>query len=168
MTFMHKHINMFLIVAIGIAFLLLGAVSYYYQGTFREVISNYQTTKTSLKTCSAELGQLKEKYQKAELTANTSNLDVEKTAQLYEEKTGELDQTKGKLKTTESALSQTQNSLAETKRLYETEKLSAAKLQSELSVAINDISELRDRNNALKGQNAKLNIDLATCRGASS
>lgn len=163
---MKRHINSFLIAAIAIAFIILGVISYYYQGTFKDVITNYQSTKTTLKSCTNELLQLKSRYTSAAATINTSKQDIAKFGQLYEETQTDLEKTKGKLKSTEGALSQTQRSLEETKGLYETEKIRTTNLEEQLRKALDAVNDLEKKNDALRRDNAKLSADLATCRAS--
>ncbi len=165
MSFMKRHINSFLIFAIAVTFILLGGISYYYQGTFKEIISNYQSTKTNLKTCSAELRHWKEQYTSATTTINTSKMDIAKYGQLYEETQSDLEKFKGKLKTTEGALTQTQQGLQETKALYETEKTRAGNLEGQVKNALDKVNDVEIKNDILRKDNVKLSADLAACKG---
>lgn len=165
MSFMKRHVNSFLIFAIAVAFLLLGGISYYYQGTFKEIISSYQSTKTNLKVCTTELKHWREQYVSATTTINTSKLDIVKYGQLYEETQGDLEKTKGRLKMNEAILAQTQQGLQETKKLYESEKTRTANLEDQIKNAMDQINEVEKKNDILQKDNTKLSADLAACKG---
>jgi chromosome segregation ATPase len=102
--FMGKRVNMFLILMLILVLLGIGGISIYYQRTFKDVTSQYDSVSNTLASCQENLSQTTARLVNVQASLNSTTTDIRKYDSLYEQKSQELDQKKKELSDTQTNL----------------------------------------------------------------
>ena len=102
--YMGKKVNAFLVIMIIVVLLGMGGLSIYYQRTFKNVNTEYDTVFNGLQECKANLTTTSLTLQNVKQSLNSTEGDIRKYDTLYAQKSDELSQVQSNLKTTQANL----------------------------------------------------------------
>jgi chromosome segregation ATPase len=105
--FMGKRVNMFLLIMIILVLIGMGGVSVYYQYTFKQLNDKFDKISTDLGSCEQNLSQTANTLITTIRNLNSTETDIRKYDVLYEQKAGELKDTKEELSDTQAELTRT-------------------------------------------------------------
>lgn len=103
-SFMGKKVNMFLLIMMLLVLLGFGAVSVYYQYTFKNLNQKFDNISNNLGVCEQNLSQKSEALMRAIRNLNSTETDIRKYDVLYEQKADELEQKEDELSSTKAEL----------------------------------------------------------------
>ena len=150
---MGKKVNTFLLLMILLVLMGFGGVSVYYQYTFKNINEDFDSISTNLASCEQNLSQTADTLIKAIRKLNSTELDIRKYDKLYEEQTGQLEETEEDLDRTKSEL----NRMTLLGEVWRKERDAAV---SQIKVLNKSISTLNSRINTLENTINRLKDDI--------
>jgi len=152
-NFMYKRVNIFLLILMCLIVVGLAASAIYFQESFKNLNTNYQSVLSNFTTCSDILSTKETKLNICIDNLNSTAIDIGKYDSLYEKKEGELETTQEELKLTDLELKKTKLEVQKAQNLYQEEFKRAEDLERQISFLNQQIIQLqgtiKDLNNRL-------------------
>jgi chromosome segregation ATPase len=158
-NFMYKRINIFLLVLMCIIVVGLAGSAIYFQQSFKELSTNYQSVQSNFTTCQNVLDDKEQKLASCVEDLNSTAQDIGKYDTLYEQKVQELQSTKNELQRTDKELKETINELRSTEQEAEDALAEQRRLQDQLQQRKQEIQNL-------EAEIDNLEDDLEACQDA--
>ncbi len=143
--FMGKKINMFLLMMVILVLIGMGAVSIYFQHSFKVLNTQYDNKTEILGTCQSELSEKNQALTLAQKSLNSTTTDIRKYDTLYEQKANELE-------TKKTDLAKVQADLNRATVLKETYKRQVDEYFASLTTLNATITKLNQNITILKNQ----------------
>ena len=148
--YMGKRVNMFLVLMIILVIIGMGGISIYYQRTFKDVNSGYESLSSSLESCTANFTQTSQQLIVARNSLNSTESDIRKYDTLYEQKASELENNKKQWLDTQTSLQK--------------ETVFKQQFQKQSEDLAKQVASLKSDVTTRDAQIAKLNVDMNKLR----
>jgi len=161
MAYMRKNVNIFLLVVVVIIVVSLAAITSYYQTTYKNLSTNYETKLNEINNLIDDLNSERTKLNETSYELTLKAEREEKLGAQYTEVKGEKEKLAGDLSQTEKELERTKLNLQSTISDYQ-------KLQYDYGLVQKQVDDQNKMIAKLQAARAELLNDLQACQAASS
>ena len=157
MAYLKKNVNGFLLFLVILLIICFAGFTYYFRARFTEFSSEYYQKKNALEDIQKQVEDQQAKLKQ-------TNDELANKDQRESELTGQYKDVKGAKETCDQNLASTTVALKTTQSTLDSTSRQLRQSEAQLQQAAQDITDLRDENNAFRNQRDQCQADLASCR----